>query len=319
MINSYIGYSTDEEIRFKATSGGVGTALVRFLFDSKRINGALTFYYDQDLMIYVPKIVESFAEYRICGSIYQEVDIVKCLREYIRTVDCVVKKNILLFCLPCQVKLIRNICEKSQLGVIIVGLTCSSQQKIGATYYLLSRLKIEKNHVSHIQYRGNGWPSGIQIQMKSGEKKFVKNNGSLWRDIFHSKLFVMKRCFGCDNTLNDYADISLADPWLKDYSQNERIGQTLFFSQTVLGQTLINACLESGSVIAKQVENILVEESQKKTILRKRRYKENPKLRGIIIKIVDNTYYRKAMHNSFFFSLHCKALNFIENRILKKL
>ena len=30
----YVGYSTDKEIRHKASSGGVGTAIIKYLFSS---------------------------------------------------------------------------------------------------------------------------------------------------------------------------------------------------------------------------------------------------------------------------------------------
>ena len=38
MITSYIGYSTDVNIRNMATSGGIGSAIIKYLFDKGNLN-----------------------------------------------------------------------------------------------------------------------------------------------------------------------------------------------------------------------------------------------------------------------------------------
>jgi coenzyme F420 hydrogenase subunit beta len=40
-VECYFGFATDQEARFKATSGGIVTTLLHFLFDQNRVDGAI--------------------------------------------------------------------------------------------------------------------------------------------------------------------------------------------------------------------------------------------------------------------------------------
>ena len=79
MNETYIGYANDLDIRYKASSGGVGTAIVKYLFDNKIITRALSFRYDRETMSYYPVFVNSFEQYVIVGSIYHEFDLLTFL------------------------------------------------------------------------------------------------------------------------------------------------------------------------------------------------------------------------------------------------
>ena len=45
-MKSYIGYSTNSDIRYKATSGGIGTTIIKWLFDNKLIGTSISFEFD---------------------------------------------------------------------------------------------------------------------------------------------------------------------------------------------------------------------------------------------------------------------------------
>lgn len=235
-MQEYLGYSTNGEIRYKATSGGVGTSIIKYLFDNGLIDYSISFRFDNTTLSYKPELISSFSEYKICGSIYQEMDYIGYIKSILPEIK--TGSRVAFFCSPCQAKLLRALCQKRNIMVVLIGLTCSSQQSLDATLYLLKQMNIDKNEISCIQYRGEGWPSGIRIQLCNGTTKYIANNKSLWAEIFHSKLFIQKRCFGCNNTLNDYCDVSLADPWLKEVKQQEKDGQTLFLVEQKLERTL---------------------------------------------------------------------------------
>lgn len=188
MIDYYIGYSCDSNVRYKATSGGIGTSIIKYLFDKGIINTTITFDFDKITLQYTPKLIYKYEDYKTTGSIYHEVKLVNYIRDNIKNI----KGGFACFVLPCQAKAIRSILKKNGINSILIGLTCSSQQDIDATYYLLKRLNIKQEYVEYIQYRGNGWPSGIQITLKDNTQKTVPNNNSIWTQIFHSRLFIQK-------------------------------------------------------------------------------------------------------------------------------
>lgn len=335
--HTYIGHSTDETVRYKASSGGVGSSVVKYMLDTGEADYALSFTYDPESISYIPHFVSKFEDYSITGSIYQEMNVMSALKQFLEKFrdsgnikqddnlkptaedrKDIVKGRIILFSLPCQAKALRTICRNAGFEAIIIGLTCSSQQSKEATSYLLSRLGINEDEVSTLQYRGNGWPSGIQIKTKSGKEIFVNNNDSIWTEIFHSRLFIQKRCFNCNNTLNDYADIVLADPWLKDYMSTETIGQTLFATYTRLGEKYIEKAIEAKYVKAKEVSYDLLYNSQKPTIIRKEVYNSHPAIRKWFRRLFLSNTYRFLVRRNVFFLLHCRVKDIIESRMTKK-
>lgn len=107
-MKSYIGYSTNSDIRYKATSGGIGTTIIKWLFDNKLIGTSISFEFDPITLRYVPKIIHSFDEYQICGSIYQEIDLIGFVKSHQNEI----KGTLACFALPCQTKAIKSICER---------------------------------------------------------------------------------------------------------------------------------------------------------------------------------------------------------------
>lgn len=313
-MNSYVGFANDDLIRYRASSGGVGSALVKYLFESHLISHALSFTFDARTLRYAPKLVTSFSAYQITGSIYQDIDLIKfaCLQ---LTREVVGSGRVLMFALPCQTRAIRAIAKRNGIQVIVFGLTCSSQQDFSATTYLIGRLGIKQSDIEKLQYRGNGWPSGIQMGLKDGTFSFVPNNGSLWTLIFHSRFFIPKRCFNCTDTLNSSSDISLADPWLHQYVSAERVGMTLFIVNTELGGQIVGNAIASKAIAAMDIALPEVYRSQQGTIDRKKRYRKNIRWRKFLMWVIGNPIYRfGVLHlGGRAFSVHCKFVNRVES------
>lgn len=313
-MKSYVGYSTDADIRYKATSGGVGTSLIKWMFDNGIIGTSVSFDFDPVSLRYVPKMIHSFSEYAICGSIYQEIDLVGFIKSHLDEI----KGTFACFTLPCQTRAVRTVVEKAGHDVIIIGLTCSSQQTLDATRYLLKRVGIGEADVNALQYRGNGWPSGIRIETRDGKKVFVPNSRSIWNKIFHSRLFIRQKCFKCQDTLNKHSDLSLADPWLRQFS-GEKTGKTLVVCNTDMGNTVLCRCASDGCVNLGNIEYSEVVKSQKGTIQRKSSYAYSPNLMNKCRNVLGNEKYRKIMLKPMFFQLHCKLKSMIEKYLLDKM
>lgn len=310
----YIGYSSDPQIRYKATSGGVGTAIVKFLLDNKMVDYALTFYYDNSTKLYSPKLIDSFDKYIITGSVYQEIDMKPFYKNVFSKVN--TNKKIVVFALPCQTPFIRYLAKKWSISVVIIGLTCSSQQKIEATQYLFKRINVNIDDVKDYKYRGNGWPSGVQIKTLGGKDYFIPNNNSIWTSIFHSRLFIPHRCFKCQDTLNKGCDIILADPWLPDCIKEEKIGKSLFMSYTKVGQGIIDFILQNNLIEASLLSQDLLSQSQWSTIVRKKGYRMHPKKRDLLMNLVSNKVYRKfVLTSKITYKFHIQIKDFLEKRM----
>ena len=314
MTISYIGCATDSQTRYKATSGGVGSAILKYLFDNKIIQTSITFDYNHNELQYIPRLIYKYEDYNITGSIYHEIKLIQFIKQHIHEI----RGSFACFVLPCQARAIRSMLEKADIPNLLIGLTCSSQQSIEATYYLLKRMKINQEDVYKIQYRGNGWPSGIQITLNNHTNKFIPNNNSIWTEIFHSKLFIQKRCFSCNNTLNEYSDIALADPWLKEYIQKEKEGKSIILCHSKKGAEIVHKTSDCQYIKFENIEYQKVLQSQIFTITRKKQYRYNQRIINIIYHIYNNKIYRQSvLKHEKLLRLHNKLKNIFENLILR--
>lgn len=77
MINAYVGCAIDSTVRYMATSGGVGSYLLKYLFDKGEIHTAITFDYDNEILKYVPRLIYKYEDYKMTGSIYHEINLIQ--------------------------------------------------------------------------------------------------------------------------------------------------------------------------------------------------------------------------------------------------
>ena len=232
----HIGCATNTNDRFRASSGGVGTSIIRYLLSLPDYGTSITFTFDVTSCMYVPKLIYSEDDINICGSIYQDIDLIKFVKENIQHIQ----GGMVITCAPCQVVGIRQLLNRNNIKNFILSFCCSGQTTIEGTWQYYHFLGIKKDDIINMQYRGNGWPSGIQIWLKNGNKIYHDNYTEPWRTIHLSGLYRPKRCYYCKYDTGRNADITMADPWLDKY-KNEKLGKTLFLVNTEKGQCIFEA------------------------------------------------------------------------------
>ena len=121
----YIGYSTDDLIRYKASSGGIGTSIIKYLLSTSEYDTSMTFVYDKEKCGYIPKLIYDFNEINICGSVYQDIDIFSFLKENISSI----KNGIIVTCMPCQVQGIRSVLDRNNINNFIISKCLKKRQK----------------------------------------------------------------------------------------------------------------------------------------------------------------------------------------------
>ncbi len=294
------GYAADPTVRHAATSGGVGSTIIRYLLESGAVAAAVSFTFDPHTLRYRPHIVTSAADYASVGSIYHEVDLLGFLREQAGSL----RGPLVCTCLPCQAKAVRSLLSRHGIGCFLIELTCSSQQSFAATDYLLRRLHVAPRDVALIRYRGNGWPGGIQISLRDGRQKFVGNIGSLWTKIFHSRLFCMPRCFSCPPAFGGPADVVLADPWRIDPPVPSE-GRTLFAVRSPQGARLMEELRAKGLVRVEPMSPDSLAYSQEGTLRLKAAYARHRRCVRWLRRLCTHPAYRRAVTASpLLFSFH---------------
>lgn len=290
----YIGHTINKEDRSKDSSGGIGTLITKYLLTQEEYKTTITFVFNQKQCMYLPKLIYSSDEINICGSVYQDIDIFKFIKENLNKI----KGGIIVTSPPCQITSIKQLLNKNNIKHFIISYCCSGQTTIEGTWCYYRFLGIRKENIINMQYRGNGWPSGIQIWTDDNCIRYYENYTEPWATIHQSKLFRPKRCFYCKHDTGYKADIAIADPWLEKYIKNDNIGNTLFIINTELGQEVFKQLRES-----KQLEYVPSNYNeyaiaQKPNIQKELILSEHKKLIKQILALQNNKlYFKWATHS----------------------
>lgn len=306
----YIGYSNDQNIRYKASSGGIGTTFLKYMLSLHDYDTAITFYFDPKSCQYKPRLIYNIEDLNICGSIYQDIDLVSFIRQNIDDI----RNGIVITCLPCQVRPLRSIFNRHNIKNFIMTFVCSGQTTIEGTYCYYRLLHINKKDIRLVQYRGNGWPSGIQIKLNNGRCVYKDNYSYPWTLIQSSKLYRPKKCFFCKKDTDYSADISLADPWLKEYKQSDQIGHTMFSVNTDSGAFYLEELLREDLISIKSSLRADYEIAQRPNVDKGKIISQNLSFLLIVEKICSIEFYRHFFSmNVHTIKLHLKILNLIKH------
>lgn len=307
-IGYYIGHVNDVVHRHKASSGGIGTMLQKHLLSTGQYGTSITFKFNSTKCMYEPVLIHSAEEVIICGSIYQDIDIARFVRDHISEIV----NGIIVSCPPCQVSVIRNMLQTEDIPCFFISFCCSGQTTIEGTWKYYELLGIKKEDVVNMQYRGNGWPSGIQIWLKDGAKVYRENYSEPWRSLHTSWLYRPKRCFFCTFDTSRTADVSLADPWLDEYKQYDKEGHTLFLVNTETGMMAINKLNMANDISCELVNSDVYCDAQRNNLSKKERVSNNKKRLLRTLALVNNS----LIHT--FFSRSVKSMRFftkLHNRL----
>jgi len=310
----YVLSSADPDVRFNGSSGGFVTGLAKYLFGENRIHSAICFHYTGE-SLFAPTLAFSEKDYVQSGSIYHHVSLVRFLHKNLDKI----RSPLFVTCLPCECLAIRKLLHKHEIESVIVSLVCSGQLTKQATYDFLSKHKININKVRSLRYRGRGWPSGMTVEMLDGQKHFFHNVDSDWKCFFHSTIYNLQRCFYCTDTYGVSADFSVADPWFKDYIENEKVGCTVVCASENRFIRLIEQMVTNGQLeLHETIEPAELVQSQYWTVAKKESFRKYKFLK-LLIRFFRTNFYRKLFLVGNYRYLHYKRYMKLLKRYKKKL
>lgn len=295
-INCYKGYAADSAIRWGASSGGLITSLLIFLLEERLIDGALlTRGNEDDPLKAEPFIARTRKDIlSAMGSKYVPVPLNQLLSEIISQ-----DGRLAVVGLPCHIQGIRraelNIRELQSKIIYHFGLTCSHTLNYCGIEFILHKIGVKLSEVAKLKYRGDGWPSGIKVTLKSGEQRFLPNQGSWWSEIFGAYFFTPYNCTLCHDHLSELADISFADAWLPETMKHDKVGTSIVIARTHIGDELIKATASKNiiEIFALNTQDVI--HSQLWPLLFKKR---NIKARIRLLKILGKTIPKNLRDNT---------------------
>lgn len=253
--NVYLGWSSDSDIRRKASSGGVLTSLCIYLLKHGLVSGIIQTVGDN---VYGTKTVVSRTE----------EDVLKCMGSRysvsapLYDIKQLVKENEVYAFVgkPCDVSALRMYLKEdaglSKQIAYMFSFFCAGTPSGKAQKMLLKELGCNnRSECVSLQYRGNGWPGYATAVKKDGSESKMSYNDS-WGKILGRD--VRKICRFCMDGIGEMADISCGDAWylddnnMPDFTENE--GRNVIFARNAKGLELLKKAITDGVVIAEEYE-----------------------------------------------------------------
>lgn len=263
------GYASDPEIRFKASSGGIATALAKFLLEKNPCRGVLHVGPDQD---FPWKNAVTFSRdssdlFSCLGSRYAPA--APCSRlDWIKNAGapCVFVGK------PCDVAALTKARKADPLLDRNIDLTisifCAGTPSTAGTLAILQAMGITSEQVESFRYRGWGWPGRARASLKApGGAAREMPYHQFWDNILTKH--VPLRCRLCPDTTGQFADIACGDPWYRPVEPDEP-GRSLVLARTQRGRRLLHEAMDGGYVTLQPVEPDILPRSQKALLQRRR-------------------------------------------------
>jgi coenzyme F420 hydrogenase subunit beta len=295
-LGAYVGYSTDERIRYRAASGGVVTSLLLKSLESGTIDSALTIESNENNPFEPHALVARNRQKIIgsMGSVYLPVELSAALKQIIRDNSI---KRIGIVGLPCHIDGIKkaSLLLPDLRGKIAftIGLFCKQMKDLRFTQLILSKMGIKEENVREIKFRGEGWPGNIQIRTKD-EKIFrtpYLNLSPLWGALSCSPIY----CLMCQSPMAESADISVGDPWLDEY-KNDKLGDSLFVIRTEIGTKIVDRAVRDGQIYAETIapSKILDAQSRFAVSVKKANFESRLQVLGLFKHNVPDLYIKQS-------------------------
>jgi coenzyme F420 hydrogenase subunit beta len=240
ILDIWTGNSTDAEVRYRGSSGGVLSQIAIYLVESKAVDFVVHTRADPDEPL-GNVTIPSFDREEIlagAGSRYAPSSPLAKLNAYLET-----GKKFVFIGKPCDVVALRRMARidpriDAQVPYMLSFFCAGVPSRFGALA-VLKKLEVEAAEVSKFEFRGRGWPGLTRATRFDGSEATMDYNSS-WGTVLSRNL--QFRCKICPDGTGEFADIVCADAWYgKDGYPDfeERDGRSLVIVRTGRGQALL--------------------------------------------------------------------------------
>ncbi|MDB4308073.1 Coenzyme F420 hydrogenase/dehydrogenase, beta subunit C-terminal domain [Gammaproteobacteria bacterium] len=256
---SLVTFSTDEQLRSTATSGGFTTQLLEYMMQRGYIDGALVLGSVSDEEGWREKafIARSPTELRSAiKSKYRLVPYLRPLKE-IEEVD----GRYAVVGLPCHIhalkKYLKSTHKLKKRIVLTIGLYCNVAFEPKVYDELCEINGVQKKDIKHLDFRAGHWPGTILATLQDGTNTKVLKAEEM-RDEFNllKMFYAPERCNMCIDFSAEYADIAVGDPWLRGRPDGDFIfsdGRTGVITRTEIGDRMVQEAAEAGLIRVEEI------------------------------------------------------------------
>lgn len=270
VVAARAGAATETEARYRGSSGGVITALLIHLLETKQITGVLQVGSDRDSpLLSIPRISRTPDEILACaGSRYAPSPTLQDILHRLAPVD-----RLAIVGKPCDIVGFRNLSQRfpvlRERIPFAFSFFCAGVPSQQASIELVKRMGGAPKDVVSFRYRGNGWPGDATAQLTDGRELRMSYNES-WGGVLSRHL--QFRCKICPDGTGEFADIVGGDAWygVDGYPDfDERDGRSAILTRTAVGESLVAAAIAAGVLVADSIDLREIDKMQPFQVRRK--------------------------------------------------
>ena len=240
-------WSTDKDIRFQSSTGGLLNGLSLYLLETKKINFILHTAGDPDHpMRSLPKFSYNKKDLLNCESRsrYGPASPLSKFNEALNT-----NENFAFIGKPCDISAIRQLSKiderLNKQCKYLLTLVCGGSTEFTKSQDFIESFNVKENELDIFRYRGYGNPGLMYIKTKNG-REYNKEYNSFWGD--ESNWRVHFRCKICPDAIGECSDLAALDTWRGGSPKGEDEGFNAVIARTQKGINLLNGAIKAGFI-----------------------------------------------------------------------
>ncbi len=238
-----IGHSNDPVIRAEGASGGIISAVLIWLLENGKIDGAVvTGMSDVEPWLTKPFIATTRQEILDAS---QSKYIITSVNEILPEIEAF-KGKLAYVGLPPQVQSIRKLQEINDPSVAnikyIFGPFYGNTLHFSSIKSFLKSYRIKDfRNIQKLYFRYGEWPGNMRVEMKDGTVIQLPKFHANFLIPFH----IMKNSLLCTDLSNEFTDISGGDAWAPVYEERGK-GFSMVIARSETGQSILNEMEKEG-------------------------------------------------------------------------
>jgi len=261
VLEVWEAFATDEQIRHAGSSGGVLTALSLYCLEQEKMAHIVHTKADPQTPYLNTTACSSNKEKLMAGTGSRYAPSSPC--EKLNTIEAANAPCVFIG-KPCDVAAVhkaRVIRPKlnENLG-LVMSFFCAGVPSTAGTVKLMQTQGVsDKNTVTSLRYRGNGWPGlwTVQYQEDGQVKQQQLTYQQSWGELQKDRQW---RCYICPDHIGEFADIAIGDPWYREVQSEQ--GRSMIVVRTERGRQIVKAAADAGYLVLEEADSKILPQSQ---------------------------------------------------------
>lgn len=262
---AWLGHSRDQEITKNAASGGIVSAVLCHLLETRKVDAALvcrTVFRDGKLSydVFLAKNREEVLSAQT--SKYFDIPMQKGVK-LIKDFD----GKVAVVGVPSQINIFHQKClssaEFAEKVAFKISVFCGHNSKDQLIREVWRKKGIPEENITKFYFRKGLWRGRMVVELKDGQEvTFPFQEFSHYQNLH---ILSLDRCLNCFDHMGYYADLSTGDVWIQS-QRSEEIKHSIFLARTPRAEEVIEEMATKGLLKADPTDRATVYRSQMRSI-----------------------------------------------------